>query len=158
MRIISSKLAPRGGPEGANRQPHSEQPKPTKLGCSTQSSFRLMGLCRCSPTLSDCVLVPARRQGTKASSSRSGVLPQVQQKTVSQSWPGERCTKWMGEAYTCHFGWSVGHPTEREMFGSCERLDFGGRFRVKRERSSVGPVLVPFRASRSLLVAAVMPM
>jgi len=42
LRIISSKVPPVGVPEGLNRQPHSEQPKPRKRCCSIQTSFRLM--------------------------------------------------------------------------------------------------------------------
>jgi len=62
LRIISSKDAPVGAPEGLNRQPHSEQPKPRKRSCSIHTSFRLMAASVAAPHR-----VPACCQGTKRS-------------------------------------------------------------------------------------------
>ena len=42
LRIISSNDAPVGAPEGLNRQPHWEQPKPRKCCCSIHTSSRFM--------------------------------------------------------------------------------------------------------------------
>jgi hypothetical protein len=66
------------------------------------------GLCRCSPTLSDCTLVPARRQGTKRRFAAAYCLNAEENR---QPVLACRKIKSNGEAYTRQFAWSVGHPT-----------------------------------------------
>ena len=64
LRIISSKDVPVSAPEGLNRQPHTEQPKPRKCCCSIHTSSRLMAASVAAPQR-----VPACCQGTKRSGS-----------------------------------------------------------------------------------------
>jgi hypothetical protein len=64
LRIISSKDLPMGAPDGSNRQPHSEQPKPRKRFCSSHTSFRLTAASVAAPQR-----VPAYCQETKRSGS-----------------------------------------------------------------------------------------
>jgi hypothetical protein len=67
------------------------------------------GLCRCSPTSSDCTLVPTRRQGTNRPLAAAYCL-----NAEENGQPVLACRKMhkvMGEAYTRQFSWSVGYPT-----------------------------------------------
>jgi hypothetical protein len=67
------------------------------------------GPCRFSPTLSDCTLVPTRRQGTNRPLAAAYCL-----NAEENGQPVLACRKMqkvMAEAYTRQFSWSVGHPT-----------------------------------------------
>jgi hypothetical protein len=68
LRIISSKDVPVSAPGDLNRQPHSEQPKPRKRGCSIHTNFRLMATDVAAPQrrLTAC-LAPSCRRRTKHS-------------------------------------------------------------------------------------------
>jgi len=112
-----------GAPEGLNRQPHSEQPKPRKRGCSTHASFRFIAAqdtaphrCRAACLLSAC----PQGQSAFLSQQRTEWL----QETVTHCWRGQVCTEW-AEVYAGPFERSVGHPTYEDKFCSGEGLILG---------------------------------
>jgi hypothetical protein len=142
----------------AKRAPRFEPP-PT-LGTTKAAEILLLDpyqlpahgrLCRCIPTLSDCMPRTRLPSRDKVFSFRNGVLPEMPK--PSPDWAGAKDAWSDGEVYTFQFGPSVGHPT---YMGS--RCSWGtSRFRGPFERSEAGP-LVAFGGSRCLGVANVEPM
>src|ERR1700680_3273860 len=88
-----------GAAEGANRQEHSEQPKPRKCLCSIHTSLRLMAAYVAAPQrcLTTCP-EPARRQRTNILLSQRRTTC-LQQKTT-QLGRGGRCLEGRAE-FTC---------------------------------------------------------
>jgi hypothetical protein len=153
LRIISSKDVPVGAPEGLNRQPHTEQPKPRKRGCSIHTNSRLMAASVAAPQR-----VPACCQGTKRSGSpltapfaAAYCLIAAENRHPVWAWRKmhKKMHKRMGEVYMRQFGWSVGRPTNMEEFCSCERLIWGASFEVSGIALSVGHVWCVAMLARS---------
>jgi hypothetical protein len=145
LRIISSKDAPAGGPEGVNRQPHSEQPKPRKRECSIHFSSRFMAARFASPRhyLTACLLPAVEGRSVLLSQRRTEWL---QQKTVAQSGRDQRCMERRGGFYSRQFGRSVGRPTYLDKILGEGTPDFGAGFKAQRGRSEAN-VRYPTEAS-----------